>query len=128
YSGSTLSPQGDRDRRRARHLPPRGPRPCNASMIDRGNCMNRIIFIAIANALSLGIAASPALAQESYPVGNPLGVPVKPTADGAFKPISSNVTVYGAIVSAESCSYDAERGLIVVPNRGVPQPVQTNDA
>lgn len=90
--------------------------------------MNRIIFIAIANALSLGIAASPALAQESYPVGNPLGVPVNPTADGAFKPISSNVTVYGAIVSAESCSYDAERGLIVVPNRGVPQPVQTNDA
>ncbi len=90
--------------------------------------MNRITFFAIATALFLGIAASPAHAQEPYPVGNPLGVPVHPTADGAFEPISSNVTVYGAIVSAESCSYDAERGVIVVPNRGVPQHVRTNDA
>jgi len=36
--------------------------------------------------------------------------------------------MYGAIYSAESCSYDAERGVIVVPNRGVPQNVQTNNA
>ncbi len=42
--------------------------------------------------------------------------------------MSSNVKVYGAIYSAESCSYDAERGVIVVPNRGVPQAVQTNNA
>jgi sugar lactone lactonase YvrE len=42
--------------------------------------------------------------------------------------MSSNVKVYGAIYSAESCSYDAERGLIVVPNRGVPQTVQVNNA
>jgi hypothetical protein len=54
--------------------------------------------------------------------------PITPTPDRAFEPISSNVKVYGAIFSAESCSYDAERGLIVVPNRGVPQNVQTNDA
>jgi hypothetical protein len=38
------------------------------------------------------------------------------------------VKVYGAIYSAESCSYDPTRGVIVVPNRGVPQSVQTNDA
>jgi hypothetical protein len=38
------------------------------------------------------------------------------------------VKVYGAIYSAESCSYDATRGVIVVPNRGVPQNVQTNNA
>jgi sugar lactone lactonase YvrE len=38
------------------------------------------------------------------------------------------VKVYGAIYSAESCSYDPERGVIVVPNRGVPQNVQTNNA
>jgi hypothetical protein len=63
-----------------------------------------------------------------YSVGNPLGLPVNPTADGAFEPISSNVKVYGAIYSAESCSYDAERGVIVVLNRGVPQSVQPNDA
>jgi hypothetical protein len=42
--------------------------------------------------------------------------------------MSPNVKVYGAIYSAESCSYDAGRGVIVVPNRGVPQSVQTNDA
>jgi hypothetical protein len=38
------------------------------------------------------------------------------------------VKVYGSIYSAESCSYDAGRGLILVPNRGVPQNVQTNNA
>ena len=42
--------------------------------------------------------------------------------------MSSNVKVYGAIYSAESCSYDPDRGVIVVPNRGVPQNVQTNNA
>lgn len=36
--------------------------------------------------------------------------------------------MYGAIYSAESCSYDEQRGVIVVPNRGVPQNVQTNNA
>jgi hypothetical protein len=53
---------------------------------------------------------------------------VTPTPDGKFEAISSNVKVYGSIYSAESCSYDATRGLIVVPNRGVPQNVQTNNA
>jgi hypothetical protein len=61
-------------------------------------------------------------------VGNRLGLPVNPAPGGAFEPTSSNVKVYGAIYSAESCSYDAERGVIVVPNRGVPQNVQTNNA
>ena len=42
--------------------------------------------------------------------------------------MSSNVKVYGAIYSAESCSYDPARGVIVVPNRGVAQNVQTNNA
>jgi sugar lactone lactonase YvrE len=38
------------------------------------------------------------------------------------------VKVYGAIFSAESCSYDPGRGVIVVPNRSVGQNVQTNNA
>lgn len=63
-------------------------------------------------------------APQPFSVGSPLGV----SSDGAFAPISSNVKVFGAIFSAESCSYDAERGVIVVPNRGVPQNVQANDA
>ena len=78
---------------------------------------------------AFGLLTDPAFAQqeqdmESYPVGNPLGL----TTDGDFKPITSNVTVYGAIHSAESCIYDAERGLIVVPSRGVSQRMQENDA
>src|SRR5262245_61180114 len=83
--------------------------------------------------LLVGLAAGALLAQqkEAPPpccVGTRLGLPVNPAADGAFEAISSNVKVYGSIYSAESCSYDSTRGLIVVPNRGVPQNVQTNNA
>jgi hypothetical protein len=75
--------------------------------------------------------AGPTSAQQEprpFFVGNPLGLPVNPAADGAFEPLSSNVKVYGSLYSAESCSYDATRDVIVVPNRGVPQDVRTNDA
>jgi hypothetical protein len=71
---------------------------------------------------------SPAPAPQPFFVGNRLGLPINPAADGAFAPMSTSVKVYGAIYSAESCSYDADRGVIVVPNRGVPQNVQTNNA
>lgn len=78
--------------------------------------------------MTIGLSANPICAQaqqtESYPVGNPLGL----TSDGDFQPISSNVTVYGAINNAESCIYDAERDLIVVPSRGVSQRMQENNA
>jgi hypothetical protein len=91
--------------------------------------MKRIGSVAV---LAVSLVAGPALAQQQgsrpYGVGNPLGMPVTATAGRDFEPISSNVKVYGAIFSAESCSYDAERGVIVVPNRGVPQSVQANDA
>jgi hypothetical protein len=36
--------------------------------------------------------------------------------------------VFGSVYSAESCSYDPDRKVIVVPNRGVAQNVRTNDA
>lgn len=96
--------------------------------------MRRTEFIALA--VVAGVAAIPGTARAQQPqptpppftVGNPLGLPVTPAATGTFEPISSNVKVYGAIYSAESCSYDAARGVIVVPNRGVPQGVQANDA
>ncbi|HYE88996.1 MAG TPA: hypothetical protein VEA16_21750 [Vicinamibacterales bacterium] len=67
-------------------------------------------------------------APQPYQLGNPLGMPINPSPTGTFTPMSTNVKVYGAIYSAESCSYDADRGLIVVPNRGVPQNVQANNA
>jgi len=95
--------------------------------------MKRVTFLASASALAIGVVAGALLAQQAqaprpFFVGNRLGLPVNPAADGAFEPMSSNVKVFGSIYSAESCSYDADRGLIVVPNRGVPQNVQTNNA
>jgi SMP-30/Gluconolactonase/LRE-like region len=95
--------------------------------------MKRVTFLAGAAALAIGVTAGPSLAQQAqgpqpFFVGNRLGLPVNPAASGAFEAISPNVKVYGAIYSAESCSYDAGRGVIVVPNRGVPQNVQTNNA
>lgn len=95
------------------------------------NCMDnksKLIFAFITLILTTGLLVPPVWAQgqdsASYPVGKPLGL----TSDGEFQPISSNVTVYGALGSAESCIYDPERELIVVPNRGVSQQVQTNNA
>lgn len=63
---------------------------------------------------------SPAVQFEA---GKPLGV----TTDGDFVPLSSNVKVYGGVVSAESCVYDATRGLIMVVNRGANQNEVPND-
>jgi hypothetical protein len=84
--------------------------------------------------LIASLAASTLVAQQAAPagpqpftVGNRLGLPIAPAPDGKFDPMSSNVKVYGAIYSAESCSYDPGRGVIVVPNRGVAQNVQTNN-
>jgi hypothetical protein len=94
--------------------------------------MTRRRHSALATALAFGLFAGPALAQQPeerpYSVGNPLGLPVQPTPDGAFEAVSGNVKVYGGIYNAESCAYDGERGVIIVPNRGVPQNVQANDA
>src|SRR5690554_4440006 len=92
--------------------------------------MKSSAFLAVAAAFSLAAVPGLALAQqagEPFYVGNPLGLPVTPSDDAAFEPMSSNVKVYGAIYSAESCSYDEARDLIVVPNRAAPQRVQTNN-
>ena len=96
--------------------------------------MKRFVF-AVGGALVMAASihaqqpAGQAPAQpQPYQLGNPLGLPINPTPDGKFTPMSSNVKVYGAIYSAESCSYDPDRGVIVVPNRGVPQNVQANNA
>ncbi len=92
--------------------------------------MNRAILLSTAAALVVGAVAGATVVRQAQPyfVGNRLGLPVTPAPDRPFEPISSNVKVYGAIYSAESCSYDAARGVIVVPNRGVPQNVQANNA
>ena len=95
--------------------------------------MKRIDYVTALIAAVAFVSTSPVTAQQPqgpqpYSVGNRVGLPVTPAANGSFEPVSSNVKVFGAIYSAESCSYDADRGVIVVPNRGVPQNVQTNNA
>lgn len=88
--------------------------------------------IAILAGLGTAIAQQGAPAGQAAPVpyfvGNTLGLPINPAADGAFNAMSNNVKVYGSVYSAESCSYDPVRRVIVVPNRGVGQNVRTNDA
>jgi hypothetical protein len=68
-------------------------------------------------------AQAPAPAPQPFEAGKPLGV----TVDGKYAPMSRNVKVYGGVVSAESCSYDAGRGLILVVNRGANQNEVPND-
>ncbi|MGD9737960.1 MAG: SMP-30/gluconolactonase/LRE family protein [Bauldia sp.] len=84
-------------------------------------------------------APAPAPAQQPPPpprpyyVGNPVGQPIappRPDAENppAFVPMDDHVRMYGALYSVESCSYDPVMDLIVAPNRGVGQAVQTNNA
>jgi len=95
--------------------------------------MQRVVSIASAAVLAALLAPAPSPAQQPQPappftVGNALGIPAAPTPGTTFEPVSPNVKVFGAIYSAESCSYDATRGVIVVPNRVMPQNIQVNDA
>ena len=91
------------------------------------------LLAAVALATGFTVAAlsaqqPPPPAPQPYFVGNRLGLPVNPAPNGSFEPMSTNVKVYGSVYSAESCSYDVTRNVIVVPNRGVGQNVQTNNA
>src|SRR5688572_19822722 len=97
--------------------------------------MKRITLVTAVAVLMVGVGAGraqqpapPAQPAQPFFVGQPLGLPINPAPDGTFNPVSSNVKVYGAIYSAESCSYDPVRNLIVVPNRGVAQNTQVNNA
>ena len=96
--------------------------------ISRFNLQVGATALAIGTVPAAMFAQQPAATPQPFTVGNALGLPVVPSPNGSFEAMSSNVKVYGAIYSAESCSYDPQRGVIVVPNRGVPQSVATNDA
>jgi hypothetical protein len=73
--------------------------------------------------LALMVSTAAAAQSPSFAAGQPLGVVI----DGKRTPISPNVKVHGAIVNAESCSYDAERDLILAVNRGADQSQAPND-
>ena len=86
-----------------------------------------VASVVLLAASTLGAAqtspAPPAAAPPITSPGRPLGV----AAEGGFTPISANVKVYGGIVSAESCSYDPGRRLILAINRGAPANLVAND-
>src|SRR4028119_1340443 len=67
--------------------------------------------------------AAPAPPAAPFEAGRPLGI----MSEGKYAPLSPNVKVYGAVVSAESCVYDATRDLIMVVNRGANQNEVPND-
>ena len=99
-----------------------------ATMVVGGTAVALLAGFALGTAVAQqGAPAAPA-GPVPYFVGNRLGMPINPAADGKFEPMSDNVKVYGSVYSAESCSYDPDRKVIVVPNRGVGQNVRTNDA
>jgi hypothetical protein len=76
------------------------------------------------SAVAIAQDASPAPQDLPFIAGTPVGITNR---EGAYTPASDNVKVYGAIVSAESCSYDATRNLIIAVNRGAPQNRFPND-
>ncbi|HEX8413235.1 MAG TPA: SMP-30/gluconolactonase/LRE family protein [Sphingomicrobium sp.] len=90
-------------------------------------------FLATLAAAALAATAGPAQAQSApaprpaeplpFEAGRPLGVVIEEKQ----VPLSPNVKVYGAAVSAESCSYDATRKLIMAINRGAAQNEAPND-
>lgn len=75
----------------------------------------------VALACSIAALASTAHAHESAPfkAGNPLAI---------TSAQEHGVKVFGSIVNAESCSYDAVRKVLVVPSRGADQSAKPNDA
>jgi hypothetical protein len=82
--------------------------------------------LVVLSALSAAPALSrqPAPAPRPFQVGNPLGLPVIPAADGRINAISSNVKVYGSVYSAESCTVvrteraaqSGNDGIVIMPD------------
>lgn len=85
------------------------------------------ICLLVLGVASIAVAAqaqlAPASSNPQFEAGKALGV----TTDGIYSPMSRNVKVYGAVVSAESCTYDRTRDLIMVVNRGANQNEIPND-
>jgi len=90
------------------------------------NRMNASVFIGLF--VSAGAAwAQPAGQSESsqqFRAGGALGTT---NEAGEATPMTDNVKVYGSFRFAESCTFDADRNLILAMNAGVAQEMQEND-
>ncbi|MBW3618459.1 MAG: SMP-30/gluconolactonase/LRE family protein [Proteobacteria bacterium] len=82
-----------------------------------------LLAVLLAHAATASAQSAPGALPPPFAAGEPLGVVV----DGVRTPISPNVKVYGAVVNAESCVYDAGRKLILAVNRGANQNEVPND-
>ncbi len=96
-----------------------------------------VAALALVTTAGIAVAQQAATPPRPYYVGNEgVGLPVAPPAPTAENPTppnnfaaaSDNVRMFGALYSVESCVFDATRGVIVAPNRGVGQAVRANDA
>lgn len=86
--------------------------------------MKRVLGSAALMLAASAVAASAQPRPQPFVAGEPVGVVV----GDVHTPVTDNVRVFGGIVSANSCAYDATRGAIVVPSRGAPQNQAPNDA
>jgi DNA-binding beta-propeller fold protein YncE len=89
----------------------------------------RVVFALVS--MAVGGAASaqpPAPAASTPPKPFQAGTPLSATNEaGVVQKMSDNVKVYGSFRFAESCTFDAERNLIVAMNAGNPQAMEPND-
>ncbi len=69
-------------------------------------------------------AQTPAGTPGPFAAGGPLGTV---NEAGVATPMSSNVKVFGSFRTAESCTFDPARNLILAMNNGIPQNLQEND-
>ena len=70
----------------------------------------------------------PPQAPQPFFVGNRLGLPINPAADGSFGSDVAERQSLRRDLFGRELLHDPGRGVIVVPNRGVAQNVQTNNA
>ena len=73
--------------------------------------------------LGVVVLAAPSAAQE-FVAGEPIGAR---SEAGEWRPMSDNVTVYGSFHFAESCTFDADRNLILAMNAGNRETPGNND-
>lgn len=72
----------------------------------------------------IGLSICATTQAQTFSAGEPLGTI---NEAGVATPMSSNVKVYGSFRTAESCTFDPERNLILAMNNGISPDLQEND-
>ena len=88
----------------------------------------RLLVTLLAAAISTAAHAQQPAAAPAEPKPFQAGKPLAATNEkGVFTPMSSNVKVYGSFRFSESCTFDAQKNLIVAMNAGIDQALTQND-